>query len=230
MTLADVVADLEWVMVYWPDLVEARLPLATARRWRQPELSADARAERDAQARAERFERNALGADSPAPVDIAVLQTALDVLVYADDLAAAIAEHTGLPVLPPPQLGELDAWPYLAYAAAHLTEDLVDHAAPIARHMVDQVARAVCMVYDSQVLDVICPWCSGRTPETPTGGARTWRVMLMPGDLVGIVCTGQCSPPETDVGVWWYGQPCWPIARWTWLAKRVHQDKQACTK
>lgn len=223
-----VVADLEWVMAYWPDLIDARLPMSTPRPWRQPELSPQARTKRDALARIEQAERNPLAiGESPAPVDVSILSTAFDVLITADDLAAVVAEHAGLPVLPPPRLGELDAWPYLAYAAAHMSEDLADYAAPITARMVDQVARAVCMVYDGQVLDVLCPWCDGRTTETPAGGAKTWRVMLLPGDLVAIVCAGLCEPSAGDVGTWWHGQPCWPIARWDWLAKRLRHNEHS---
>ncbi|MFD0886738.1 hypothetical protein ACFQ08_19500, partial [Streptosporangium algeriense] len=105
----EVIADLTWVAEYWPDLIEARLPMSTPRPWRQTALDDEARAERDAQARLERVERSALSfGESPAPVDISVLQTALDLLVDADDLAAAAAEHLGLPPLPPPGPGDLD--------------------------------------------------------------------------------------------------------------------------
>jgi hypothetical protein len=224
VSLPDVIADLEWIMAYWPDLIRARLPLGTAHPWRQPELTPTARARRDAEAHAERFERNPLGADSPAPLDVAILQTALDVLVDADDLAARVAAHAGIPELLPPRMGDLDAWPYLAYTAAHLTdddEDLLVYAAAMARSMYERTANALGMIYDGQTLAVTCPWCGGRTPETPVGGAHTWRVMLMPGDLVGIVCTGQCNPPADQVGTWWYGQPCWPLSSWESLARRV---------
>ncbi|GAA3441047.1 hypothetical protein [Planomonospora venezuelensis] len=208
----EVVADLEWVIEYWPDLVEARIP-GTRRPWRQPTLSPEARAARDAQARVERFERTTLSlGESPAPVDVAILSTALDILVAADDLAAMVAEHASLPVLPPPGMGELDAWPYLAYAAAHLTEELVEHAAPIARWMVDQTARALCLVYDGQTLDVECPWCHE---------VGVWRVRELPGGLVAIVCHGVCEPPAREVGTWWGGQPVWPIQDWERLARHV---------
>lgn len=224
--LADVVADLDWVHAYWPDLTAARLPLTTPRPWRQAELSKQVRAERDAQARAERFDRTELSfGESPAPVDVNVLTTALDLLVYADDLAAALAAPAMCPPLPSPARGDLDARPYLHYAAARLhelrDESLAEWAAPYARWMYDQAAAALAMVYDGQVLDVICPWCDGRTPEAPVGGARTWRVVTLPGDQIAIVCSGACEPPAKLVGTWWYGQPCWPISEWERLAKHV---------
>lgn len=214
----EVVADLEWVAEYWPDLVDARLPMATKRPWRQTTLTAEARAARDAQARLERFDRTALSfGESPAPVDVEILTTALDILVRADDLAAAVAEHLGLPVLPPPRPGELDAWPYLAYAAAHLTTDLAEWAAPIARRMYEQTASALAMIYDGQTLDVVCPWCQNEA---------VWRVQELPGGIVAIVCHGVCEPPLNEVGTWWGGRPVWPITDWARLAKHIQAAEE----
>ncbi|GHH67551.1 hypothetical protein GCM10017673_14720 [Streptosporangium violaceochromogenes] len=211
--LAEVRADLEWVMAYWPDLVDARLPMATKRPWRQTELTLEARAEQDAQARLERIDRTALSlGESPAPVDVVILSAVLDLLVRADDLAAAVAEHAGLPVLPAPRPGELDAWPYLAYAAAHLDEDLAEWAAPIARRMYEQTASALAMIHDGQTLDVVCPWCST---------TAVWRVQELPGGIVAIVCHGECEPPLNEVGTWWGGRPVWPITDWERLAHHV---------
>ncbi|MEU4332349.1 hypothetical protein [Nonomuraea dietziae] len=229
MTLTAVVADLDWLVEYWPDLVEARLPMATPRPWRQQALSDRARDERDHQARIERDERSHLAiGESPAPVDVAILQTVLDVLVRADDLAAALAAPTLCPTLPPPGFGDLDARPYLAYAAARLHElgdEWADWAEPVVHRMYEQVARALSMVYDGQALDVICPWCRGVTPETPAGGATTWSVVTLPGDQVAIVCSGVCEPPQREVGTWWGGRPCWPMPDWERLAKRLRTNE-----
>jgi hypothetical protein len=227
VSLPHVLDQLDWVVSFWPDLLEARLPMATPRPWRQPQLSERARAERDAQARAERIERTALSlGESPAPSDLGILQTALDILVRADDLAAELAAVTLCPPLAPPALGDLDARPYLAFAVARLAEGhdgLAEWAAPVAGWMVDQTARALSMVYDGQVLAVVCPWCRGIAPETPAGGAHTWSVTTLPGDQIAIVCGGVCEPPAREVGTWWRGQPCWPISEWAQLAKRVRE-------
>lgn len=228
-----VIGDLEWVIAYWPDLVEARLPMSTPRPWRQPQLSPEAKARRDFEARIDWAFRNPLAlGTSPAPVDVAVLQTALDILVDADDLAAAIAPEVMCPVLPPPGPGQLDARPYLAFVVANLAAapHMVDGVASVARSMYDRAARALGMAYDGQALTVICPWCGGRTPETPAGGAPTWRVMVLPGDQVAIVCTGQCEPPLDQVGTWWLGQPCWPLAQWGWLAKHVMSAEEQAAR
>ncbi|MGS2641697.1 hypothetical protein [Streptosporangium sp. G12] len=214
-SLSEVRADLEWCIEYWPDLIEARIP-GTARPWRQPQISADAREERDAQARAERFERTALSAgESPAPVDVAILSVVLDLLVRADDLAAELGPVRLCPILAPPRPGDLDARPYLRYAAARISEgsdELAEWAEPVVRRMQQQIAESLCMVYDGQTLAVTCPWCS------QTG---VWRVQALPGGQVAIVCHGVCEPPAREVGTWWGGQPVWPITQWTWLAQRV---------
>lgn len=213
----DVVADLEWVIEYWPDLIESRIP-GTRRPWRQPHLTPEALAERDAQARIERFERSmlSLGA-SPAPVDVAILSTTLDLIVHADDLAAVVSYAVSGPCLPPPGPGDLDARPYLLYAARHLPDDLVEHAAPIAHRMVEQVAAALCMVYAGQHLDVTCPWC---------GEQDVWRVRELPGGQVAIVCEGVCEPPAREVGTWWGGQPVWPISDWERLARHIQAAEE----
>lgn len=222
-----IVADLRWVIEYWPDLVEQRLP-GTARPWRQPELTPDQRAERDHAARLERQERSELAwGETPAPVDVAVLDLLASLLCDADTVHGYVAYWTGLERLDPPSSAFADARPYLAYAVDHLAaipgDNPVHHEiAHLARAMVGQVAHALCLVYDGQKLDVVCPWCEGRTELAPVGGERTWRVRELPGDLVAIVCeSGTCEPPSRDVGTWWRGRPCWPVAEWDWLAKRV---------
>src|SRR5437879_4899275 len=119
---APVIADLEWVIAYWPDLTEARLP-GTARPWRQPELSPEQRAERDHAARIERDERGAwaLG-ESPAPVDVGVLDLLASLLMDADIVHEMVAQAAGVERLDPPTTAFADARPYLAFAAEHLMD------------------------------------------------------------------------------------------------------------
>ncbi|GGS88375.1 hypothetical protein ACFFV7_51040 [Nonomuraea spiralis] len=232
-----VVETLAWLIEYWPDLVEARLPMATRRPQHAGELGEQARAERDVQARLERVERSVLGlGESPAPVDVTVLSTILDVLVRADDLAAELTEPTIAPVLAPPGPGQLDARPYLARARACLLAELHDLdepgpwyalAEPTVHRMYEQVAKALAMLYTGQVVRVTCPWCHGVTPEHPAGGAHTWRVHELPGGQIAIVCHGACEPPAREVGTWWGGAPCWPISEWPRLAKLVRASEAA---
>lgn len=230
--MTHVLDTLDWLIEYWPDLLEARLPLTTSQPRHAGQLGDEARAERDAQARAERAERSALGlGESPAPVNVAVLSTILDVLVQADDLAAELTEWGIAPILAPPGPGQLDARPYLARARACLLAELHDLDEPgpwheyadyHAHRMYEQVARALAMLYTGQTVKVVCPWCHGVTPEHPAGGAHTWRVHELPGGQIAIVCHGICEPPAKEVGTWWGGAPCWPLAEWPRLAKLAH--------
>jgi hypothetical protein len=225
---AHVIADLEWTIAYWPDLVEQRMP-GTARPWRQPELSPEQRAERDHAARIERDERAgfALG-ESPAPVDVGVLDLLASLLCDADHLSYLVQSPSGTDrALGPPSSAFADARPYLQYAAKHLPlvpgdSPELDVIAGIARGMKQDIARALCLVYDGQRLDVICIWCEGRTELAPVGGEKTWRVRELPGQAIAIVCeSGTCEPESRYVGTWWRGRPCWPVSEWDWLAKQV---------
>jgi hypothetical protein len=225
-----VITDLEWVIAYWPDLTESRLP-GTARPWRQPELTPDQRAERDHAARIERDERAgfALG-ESPAPVDVGVLDLLASLLWDADTIHEHVAQAAGIERLAPPSTAFADARPYLAYAAKHLpyVDDaaVLDVIAGYANGMKQDIARALCLVYDGQRLDVECPWCEGRTELAPVGGEKTWRVRELPGGLVAIVCeSGTCEPESRFVGTWWRGKPCWPVSEWDWLAKQVTSNE-----
>ncbi|MFI6534169.1 hypothetical protein ACIBHY_17040 [Nonomuraea sp. NPDC050547] len=237
--MTNVVETLDWLIAYWPDLLDARLPMATPRPWQQSEVSPEVRAERDAIARQERFERSNLSfGESPAPVDVSVLQAALDVLVRADDLAAELTEWSVCPPPAPPALGQLDARPYLYAIRAALLAEHHDYngepgpwaalAEPTLTRMYEAVARCLAMLYTGQTVRVICPWCHGVDTEHPAGGAWTWRVVELPGQQVAIVCMGVCEPPLRDVGTWWGGQPCWPLADWQQLARHsVQQTAQS---
>ncbi|MFF0860916.1 hypothetical protein ACFYUV_04085 [Nonomuraea sp. NPDC003560] len=221
------IESLNWLIEYWPDLLEARLPLATRRPWQTPTLSPEAQEQRDAEARLDRYFRNPLAlGESAAPLDVAVLQTALDLIVQADDLAASLAEAAMCPALPSPGLSVTDARPWLAYARARLLdlgEEWQDWAAPHIHRMYEQAAKQLSMLYTGQTIKVLCPWCRGATSAAPAGGTYTWQIVEMPGKppQIAIRCAGICEPPQKEVGTWWGGQPCWPIWDWDRLARRA---------
>lgn len=246
MTLAvRAAADLRWIAQYWEDLTESRLP-GTPAPFRRPHLTREQCDDRDWQARQERWERTpeAIGV-SPAPLRVPVLDLVTGLLADAVALADDLAHAVERPELPAPSSGLADARPYLAYAAACVLEvdargaTLEAWAYRQTRAMVATVAYALALVYDGQQLDVECPWCRGVTPETPAGGAHTWRVRDLLGwktcghgqpdrrfcteceQQVVIVCEGVCEPPSKSVGTWWRGYPCWPIYEWDWLAVQV---------
>ncbi|MFI6814446.1 hypothetical protein ACIBG7_18690 [Nonomuraea sp. NPDC050328] len=241
MTTHPTIETLEWISEYWPDLLDARLPMATRRPWRQSEIGAEARAVRDAEARLERILRTDLApGETPSPLDVTILQTAFDLLVDADDLAGRLADDELLPKPPSPGYGSLDIRPYLDFVRACLVaehEDLGEpgewagHAHQTLWRMYETVARTLGMAYTGQTVRAVCPWCSGRTAEHPEGGQHTWLVVEMPGDQIAIMCTGQCEPPQRVVGTWWSGQPCWPITQWDRLARYLpRQSAQQVTR
>jgi hypothetical protein len=158
-------------------------------------------------------------------VDVGVLDLMASLLWDADTIAEHIAQTAGIERLDPPTTALADVRPYLAYAIEHLgavdEQNVLAEVARLARGMKDQMAHSLCLLYDGQRLDVICPWCEGRTEAAPVGGEKTWRVRQLPGDLVAIVCGGICEPPSKAVGTWFKGQPAWPVWDWDWLAKQV---------
>jgi hypothetical protein len=243
---ARAIADLRWVASYWPDLHESRLhgtPLA----FRRAQLTAEQCDERDAAAWVERRERTpeAIGA-SPAPVRVPVIDLLTGMLADAVYLADELAMALNCPIPEPPSSGLADARPYLEFAARRLAEPAVDDelafwAYGTTRALVSTAARGLALLYDGQALEIECPWCRGVTPETPAGGAWTWRVRDLLGNRVCrhgmpdrrfcgeceqqvvIVCENDCEPPSKAVGTWWRGWPCWRVYEWDWLAGQVRR-------
>jgi hypothetical protein len=216
-------ADLLLIAEYWPGLASMREP-AVRRPHREPTITAEAREELDHQARIERFERIDI---APGEHIDAVRPEVLDMmgglLIAADGLAELVARAVWCPRLQPPSTAFADPTPWLSFTAAHLADadarypNVLHHVASEVRGMVAQLDAALGLSYDGQRLQAICPWCNGAIL-----GDRTLRVVVLPGDQVGITCTFTlCSPPLGDVGTWWKGRPVWPLHMWPWLAKRV---------
>lgn len=249
MNLAErAAADLRLVATYWPGLAELRDPQA-ARPYRTPAITAERRAELDHEARLERAERtNLMPGEHPDAARADVLDLMVALLIDAEQLAERVSLAAWAPVLPPPSTAFADPTPYLERAAAYLPAVDLDVTADVAhqaRAMLAQLGRALTLTYDGQRLDVICPWCQGRTDTAPVGGAKTWRVRDLLAALrcehgkperltcqqcpqnIAIVCDGgMCDPPSKDVGTWWRGMPAWPIYEWDWLAKQVTAAEQ----
>ncbi|TYB50249.1 hypothetical protein FXF51_56840 [Nonomuraea sp. PA05] len=225
-----VATHLEWVIEYWPDLVEARMPLTTKPLKQTRTISGEEIDLRDAAEHIERYFRNNLAwGESLAPVDVDILQTILDVLVYADDLAAELGPEMLCPILAAPGPGQLDARPWLRYALARLLElpagvadGWSEWVWPRVERIYKRTAGALAEIYHGQTVKVVCPWCDGRTEDQPVGGAHTWQVEVLPNNQVAIVCHGtNCNPPPEHVTTWLWGKPCWPITAWEKLAQRL---------
>lgn len=228
-SLADVIADLEFAAAHWEDLTTARLPLDAGLPWHGLTLLPAALLdERDTQAWAERLERSQLAiGESPAPLNLGVLDTMTGIARWADWLAGHIA--TPWNETPPPLgvSGTLDPRPALMYAAQRLTwiagladdetaAEWIDWAAPVARRMVADLYRTLSLRLDGQLLPMRCPWC------ITLAGGPTWRVRILPSSPpeIAIMCEGDCEPPLREVDTWWQGRPCWLLPNWGRLAHR----------
>lgn len=236
MTVQQALASLLAVRDRWPDLEQARLR-GTARPWRQTEMTAQAKAQRDRQARIEKVEAEKWGRApgySAAPLHVDVLDTMAAILIDADLLHEAIAQTVGHPRLEHPATAYADPRPYLEYALELLTEavetnpKMGERAEQYATAMETALLIALGELRDGQILNAICPFCVGKTFEKPAG-ERTLRLRLVPDHRdqtkteAVIVCENPsgCRPFAAECGIWVKGRPAWPWSDWDWLAKRL---------
>lgn len=99
---------------------------------------------------------------------------------------------------------------------------LADQSAGVLHRLAQRTAQTLGMAYDGQTIQAVCPWCKGITGYAPEGGEHTWRVRILPGDQIAIVCESDtCEPPLHEVATWWWGWPVWPLAHWERLAKHL---------
>lgn len=242
-------------IVTW--LAASLLP-GTARPWQPPQMSAEKRAELDAKARLERHATSdvvvheivPLG-ESPAPMDLDVMDLLVDCLTAADELAVLVADSARSVHLPAATSAYADPTPYLNLVLDQLgnvgrcTEACALPGGcghPLARDVLATVhARCESLVFrarsqlglvtDGQLLDARCPWCDGRTSKHPVGGAKTLRVKVIPllnrttraeEQVPVVTCEGgSCSVPASDFGVTHHGRPVWVEGEWAWLAQRI---------
>lgn len=229
------VRDLDEAAALVIGLAHLREP-ATHRPWREPTIDEERRAELDYAARQERAERSEVApGEHPDACRADILDALTATLTRAEDLAHHVGRAAWCPPLPA-ATADADPRPYLTRAAACLPvaasgpggDALTQWAAAEAARIVSDLRSALALVVDGQQLRAICPWCHGRTEMAPLGGERTWRVRMLPGDLVVIVCeSGTCAPPAGSVTTWWRGRPAWSIGSWDWLAAQVERADQA---
>ena len=218
-----------WLGSRTHDIAEARLK-GTSRPWQQPaDLDPSQRAERDAQARLERAERDvgAIG-EHPAPLHLDVLDLLVDLLATADHLAERIAQAAGVERMPPAASAMADPEPYLRYAAAHLAAAIesdellgvvVEHEASRLRY---DVAKHLGEFVYGQRLACLCPFCDGGIEKRQTLRVREVR------GIPSVVCeSGTCEPSEAECGTWLGSKPAWPLdTEAAWLAQRIEHAQE----
>ncbi len=229
-SLADLQAAVE-------QLAASLLP-GTPLPYRPPHLTPEQRAERDREAREERRERVDIApGDSPDPCRREVADLLTDILIFADAASSEVAQTAGVERLPDASSHMADPRPYLAHIAVWLEQAAdvePDLPARVQRKCDLYVARADTIlghIRDGQTLPRECPFCQGRTPDHPEGGAHTLRVRLEHQQhrasedcnrwcVELLVCENVlCSPGEEQCSRTYRGRPAWYLANeGEWLA------------
>jgi hypothetical protein len=225
--------DLAFAAVAWSGLEAA---LATGLRdTAVAAVSDERRSQIDAQARAERLERDGLApGEHRDAADPAVIDLMADVAMAADLIAELAAQALGEDRPPPASSALADPRPKLWHVRAGLAglRDVAPASFSVlceqAHALAGELARAVGVVRPGWPLPAaLCPWCGGRTVRRPVGGAATLVVHVLPGGVPAVVCHGtNCAPPDSHCGTWWRGRPAWPEPEWEWLAKWIDAAMQ----
>lgn len=239
--LSKALEHLDWIHDRWPDLrgyVQTGTPRAWLSAFRQ--LDSEQRAQRDRQAWLDRHdvEGDVMG-EAPAPLNVGVLDVLAQVLMDCDLLHEHVAQAVGHPRLQPATGIDDDPRRFLAYVRELLPEACRDDPdmAEAARERLEAIHLSMAAelgdLEDGHTLGAICPFCMGRTPKFPVGGAHTMRIRMVqivhkeptteePTFEPLIVCeAGDCNPFAAEVSRWHKGKPAWPWPEWEWLAKRL---------
>lgn len=212
-------------------LASTLLP-GTAKPYSAPTMSDEKLAARAMQDRAFRQVASVNGmvplGESPAPMDLGVLDLLVEILVAADGIADEVSDAAEMPRLAGAASWMADPTPYLRRAAAFVGVCTTADQARIEAQCDELIHAALGMlglIGDGQQLAVLCPWCGGRSVSAPIGGALTMRVRVRlpagkkstvsvdPADVEWfVVCEGLgCSPPSKDCGERLRGRPAWPL-------------------
>lgn len=211
----------------------------TAKPWSPPTMSAEKRAELDDLTRRTKLRDEAhagmlvpLG-ESPAPMDLNILDLLVEVLEVAERLAHQVADESKAPRMVSTRSVFEDPKPYLRFivANAHQAPNLATTIVVDCDALIFQARSMLGLLTDGQLLAAVCPWCAGRTPKHPVGGQKTLRVRLSsdPDPIALIVCeSGLCEPPTADYGTTWRGRPAWPLEHeGAWLARQIERAAEA---
>lgn len=238
----DALVDLEWIYDRWPDL-RALVTSDTRRRWKHAltQLDSAQRDEANRQAWLDRHDvKGEVMGEAPAPLDVGILDVLAGVLMRCDMLHDHVAQTVGHPRLPPASGIDDDPRPFLAYIRELLPEacakdpDMAEAAGERLHAVRMTMVAELGDLEDGQKIRAICPFCMGRTPRFPVGGAFTLTIRVVPvthrradGQQEElheplIVCeSGDCRPFANECSRWHRAKPSWPWPEWEWLALRL---------
>lgn len=238
--LTDALDHLDWIITRWPDL--RALVTTNSQPWKQAltQLDAIQRAERNKQAWLDRHDvKGEVMGEAPAPLNVGILDVLAQVFLDCDTLHNHVAQTTGHPRLPATSSND-DPRPLLAHTrellpqACQVDPDMAEAATDRLGKVRSLMATELGDLEDGQTLAAVCPFCMGRTPRFPIGGAYTLRIRVVPvkhrranGEEEQlheplIVCeSGDCRPFAAECNRWHHGKPSWPWPEWEWLAQRL---------
>lgn len=224
-TTAQITSTATWLLEAHDPLAELRHK-GTPRPWKQTDLTAEQRAQADAEVLAERADPNlASFPATPAPVHIDILDDLTDQQQTARSTGSSIAATLGddamhVQLTRQADTTTTDVIRYIRSAAPRLDPD--QHAEVLATtaakldQMKTATARHMTEVTEGQRLKTRCPWCAGEQLMVRTIGPD-WNPEVV------IRCeTGVCEPTPGDCGTWHHGMPCWPLHEWEWLARMIN--------
>ncbi|WP_146341122.1 hypothetical protein [Nesterenkonia sp. NBAIMH1] len=227
ITLQPIQAVARWLLEAHEPMAELRYK-GTPRPWKQPDPTVEQRAEQDAEARADRRDRQpgstGVLPPAPAPVHLDVLDDLEGQQQTAHKVARRIAkslQHDRWRVLlaRDPSMPTRELLRYISNTAVELDAaghpETLEATAATLQQMKAATARHLTEVTEGQRRKTECPWCRGEHLKIRTIG---------PDDRPEVVVrceSQQCEPSAADCGTWHRGMPCWPFHEWEWLAKRI---------
>ncbi|ETT26260.1 hypothetical protein RR21198_3138 [Rhodococcus rhodochrous ATCC 21198] len=234
-TVATVTRDVEYLEQAWPSLIALKIP-GTARSWVENPRRAGTLSPEDQERLGKR------GLQTPAPADIQVLDLIYSITTRAAEIAECLIDVVG-PVDGhelPDVAASKDPMRWLATARelVPVAHECDDKTAPWVAYLINplvrQTARLLGDIRDGQVLNGICPWCSGRLSGDVLG-QRTMQIHYPDPDEDDdeplIICRGiNCSPPRAMCGMRWRGHPAWTRREWDWLAKMLRDPDREIEK
>jgi hypothetical protein len=236
--------------------LDASLLPGTARPYRPPHLTPEAREAADALARAERLERSDVApGDAPDPIWSEGVELRTDLLALADAMAEQVAQTAGVDRMPDASW-DSDPVPYLRHVerwleqAAEADGKLTEHVERKCRQYVERIDAILGQHVHGMRLPTVCPWCDKtelriRIPRAERPAPVRWWIEDGIGPMTSgayanyelnrhnaralVVCeSGTCEPGDGMVGNWYRDLPAWDfLNEGEWLVQCAKVKQEA---